>query len=255
MVSPVEARIEVRPESIALVGFDEGGPGQIHAWAEREVGLHVACFVHPDDVPPAVDVAVERSKRPVQKFDFPMDESFKGLPLISRADWVEALREVGIFRAHVLLADNGEKWRAINAAREAGIELVNIIHPTALVMDDAILDCNVTLHPKTFVGYRAELRAGASLNIGAQVDHHSIVGESASLDPAVITAGNVVIGDRTRVHTGVVIKNKVTVGRDAVCGAGAVVIEDVPDGATVVGVPARVVRKDGRRVDETGGVS
>ena len=35
----------------------------------------------------------------------------------------------------------------------------------------------------------------------------------------------------------------VTIGRDALVGAGAVVVHDVPDGAVVVGNPARVVKQ------------
>jgi serine acetyltransferase len=35
----------------------------------------------------------------------------------------------------------------------------------------------------------------------------------------------------------------ITIGERAVIGAGAIVIEDVPEAATVVGVPAKVVRQ------------
>ena len=51
------------------------------------------------------------------------------------------------------------------------------------------------------------------------------------------------IGAYTRVGTGAKVLGAVTVGERAVIGAGAVVIDDVPEAATVVGVPARVVRQ------------
>ncbi len=50
------------------------------------------------------------------------------------------------------------------------------------------------------------------------------------------------IGDRVTIGAGAIVLGPITVGDDAVIGAGAVVVDDVPDGAVVVGNPARVVR-------------
>jgi serine O-acetyltransferase len=51
------------------------------------------------------------------------------------------------------------------------------------------------------------------------------------------------IGAYTRVGTGAKVLGNVRVGERAAIGAGAVVIRDVPEAATVVGVPAKVVRQ------------
>lgn len=51
------------------------------------------------------------------------------------------------------------------------------------------------------------------------------------------------IGAYTRVGTGAKVLGNVTVGERAVIGAGAVVLHDVPEAATVVGVPAKIVRQ------------
>ena len=59
-----------------------------------------------------------------------------------------------------------------------------------------------------------------------------------------------VLGNNIRVHAGAKVIGAVHVGDNAVIGANAVVVKDVPADTTVVGVPARIVRRNGRRVDE-----
>ncbi len=51
------------------------------------------------------------------------------------------------------------------------------------------------------------------------------------------------IGPYARIGTGAKVLGAITVGARAVVGAGAVVLDDVPEAATVVGIPARVVRQ------------
>ena len=45
------------------------------------------------------------------------------------------------------------------------------------------------------------------------------------------------------------ILGPVTVGKNAKIGAGAVVLKDIPDDATAVGIPAKVVRIAGKKVE------
>ncbi|MCB0017124.1 MAG: hypothetical protein KDE09_04990, partial [Anaerolineales bacterium] len=51
------------------------------------------------------------------------------------------------------------------------------------------------------------------------------------------------IGDRTFIGAGARVLGNIDVGADAVIGANAVVLNDVPAGATVVGIPAKIVRQ------------
>jgi acetyltransferase-like isoleucine patch superfamily enzyme len=61
--------------------------------------------------------------------------------------------------------------------------------------------------------------------------------------PKICCNGNVTIGDGAYVGTCAMLKQGVTIGRGATIGMGAVVLDDVPDGATMVGNPARIVRR------------
>ena len=60
-----------------------------------------------------------------------------------------------------------------------------------------------------------------------------------------------VIGDNVSVKAGAKVFGKCVIGKNVKIGANAVVYKDVPSNCTVVGVPARIVKKDGVKVNES----
>ena len=59
-----------------------------------------------------------------------------------------------------------------------------------------------------------------------------------------------VLGDDIFIGAGAKIIGAVRIGSRVKIGANTVVTKDVPDGATVVGIPGRVIKIDGRRISE-----
>lgn len=57
------------------------------------------------------------------------------------------------------------------------------------------------------------------------------------------------LGDNVNVGANVVVIGGIRIGNNVNIGAGAVVTKDVPDNCTVIGNPARIIFKDGQRVD------
>lgn len=57
-----------------------------------------------------------------------------------------------------------------------------------------------------------------------------------------------ILGDNVRVGAGAKVLGDIHVGNHVKIGANAVVIKDVPDNCTVVGVPAQIVKRDGKKV-------
>ena len=58
------------------------------------------------------------------------------------------------------------------------------------------------------------------------------------------------LGDNVHIGAGARVIGDVTIGDNVIVGANAVVTKDVPANCTVVGIPARIVRRDGKRVDQ-----
>jgi serine O-acetyltransferase len=58
-----------------------------------------------------------------------------------------------------------------------------------------------------------------------------------------------VIGDNVTINAGAIVIGDIKIGNNSIIGAGAVVTKNVPPNCTVVGNPARIIKKDGERVN------
>jgi carbonic anhydrase/acetyltransferase-like protein (isoleucine patch superfamily) len=91
------------------------------------------------------------------------------------------------------------------------------------------------------------------VSVRGLVAHDCIVGDHCQVGPGAILAGHVRLGDLALVGMGASVLPGISVGQKSVVGANAAVVAVVPDSATAIGVPARVV--DVRRSNQENIVS
>ena len=121
----------------------------------------------------------------------------------------------------------------------SGGALPVLAHPAATISTTASIGAGTILSAGVIVQSDARIGRFCGLNTACSIDHDNVVGDSVSIGPGAHTAGRVTILDEAFIGLGALIINGVTIGRRATVGAGAVVVRDVPEGATVVGNPAR----------------
>lgn len=86
------------------------------------------------------------------------------------------------------------------------------------------------------------------LGMGVVLHKDAVIGNDVRIDQHVTIGGRggpgaPVIGDNVSIGAGAKVLGGVRIGHNARIGANAVVIKDVPDNATAVGVPARIIIK------------
>ena len=233
--------IEVKENSIAIIGWHDGGAGRIETWLEETHGYHIACFINPSDK--HIDINPKEIQRDVSQFSYPTSDSFKGRPLINKYKWVEYLILNGITKALITTEDPKRRYNEIIYAKKHNIELINAIHPTAQIEKDVILKENIILHERAVISYRAELYDGTIID-GAMIGHHSVIRECCFVTYGAVLGGNVTLGKLSTVFIGAMIKNRTKIGENVVIGAGAVVLNDVNHNSLVIQKPGKVTVDD-----------
>jgi len=106
----------------------------------------------------------------------------------------------------------------------------------------------IYLSPKAQIGADLKLPHAVGIVIGEGV----VLGDRVTVYQNVTLGGKVIgdqragnyptVGDETTIFAGAVIVGRVHVGAKSVIGANSVVLRDVPNDATVAGIPAKIIR-------------
>jgi sugar O-acyltransferase (sialic acid O-acetyltransferase NeuD family) len=117
------------------------------------------------------------------------------------------------------------------------------------------IDKSSNISKRTQVGKGSVIMAGVSINSSVKIGEHAIINTNSSIDhdciledyihvsPNATLCGGVQVGKGTHIGAGAVIIPEIKIGNWANIGAGTVIIKDVPDYATVVGNPGRLIKQ------------
>lgn len=165
-----------------------------------------------------------------------------GIPVLGGINQLLKLKSQRVRGAVVSIGDNRIRQQYAREAADAGLELVQAVHPRATVARSAKIGRNVVVAAGAIVCPDAVIGDSSIINTGAIVDHESVVGDAVHVCPAATLAGRVRVEDLAFIGMGARIIQCLTIGARSVIGAGAVVRSDMPPDCTAVGVPARIVK-------------
>jgi len=125
-----------------------------------------------------------------------------------------------------------------------GLTPVTIVHPTAWVADNATIGSGSQILAGAVIAPEARIGRQCIINTNASVDHEDVLEDGVEVAPGATLCGLVHVGVNAWICAGATVLPHIRIGADAIVGAGAVVTKDVPDGITVIGIPATPVSKE-----------
>lgn len=164
--------------------------------------------------------------------------------------------EAGLDQLHQHTPDTVELVNAIGSAHHPaarrrvfetwttlGYRFATLQHPAAIVDPHATLDQGAQVMAGATLQTGVHIQANALINSCASIDHDTRIGPHSHVAPGVTICGDVRVGSTCHIGAGATLIQCITVGDDAVIGAGATVLSDVAPAATVVGCPAKPIRR------------
>ena len=168
-----------------------------------------------------------------------------------------------------IIENNADKIEDIvieNNCRNSAIPMLDMkninarIEPGAIIRENVEIGDNAVIMMGAIINIGAIIGSGTMIDMGAVLGGRATVGKNCHVGAGAVLAGviepasatPVILEDGVLVGANAVVIEGVHVGKNAVIAAGCVVIEDVPDGAVVAGVPGRIIKiKDEKTAQKT----
>jgi sugar O-acyltransferase (sialic acid O-acetyltransferase NeuD family) len=122
------------------------------------------------------------------------------------------------------------------------VKFPNLIHPNVIMGSHINLGVGNIITAGNILTCNIEIASHVMVNLACTVGHDSICENFVVVSPKSAISGNTPLKEGCYLGTGCTVIEKKTIGSWSVVGGAALVNKDVPDNATVVGVPGVVIK-------------
>ena len=143
----------------------------------------------------------------------------------------------------VAIGQNPIRREIANAFRRRGVTLGTVVDPSCHIARGVAIGHGTVLLTAAILSSEAVIGNNTIINTGAIVAHDCQIGDDVHIGPGANIGGGAVIESGAFVGMGANILPRSRVGKDATVGASSCVFGRVEPGTTVLGVPARPMRR------------
>ncbi|MDI1256573.1 MAG: acetyltransferase [Flavobacterium sp.] len=124
------------------------------------------------------------------------------------------------------------------------------IHKSAFVSTSAKIGEGTVILVNAVINTDAQIGNHVIINSAAVVEHDCVIEDYVHISPGAILSGNIHVGKGTHIGSGATVIPGVKIGKWCTIGAGTIVLNDVPDGATLIGNPGRIIKYNYAYIEE-----
>lgn len=163
------------------------------------------------------------------------------IPILAAS--IDELKNPEKYVYFIAIGNNKNRKRWYDTLKKRKLRLINVVDRSAIVSSKATLGTGCFIGKFAVVNSKAVVGNDCIINTRALVEHGCLVSDHVNLSTNTVINGDVEVGTGSFIGSSSVTIGQLKIGEWSTVGAGAVVIENVENGVTVAGVPAKVINK------------
>ena len=169
-----------------------------------------------------------------------------GISVLTKDEFIKLDAEKKMF--NISISDHSERENFAKEFCSIGCEPLSVISKLSDIGNENIIGAGAIVSQFSIITTNVKIGNFFQLNRHASVSHDCIIGDYVTFAPYATCSGNVVIEDGAYIGAGAIIKqgssmNPLTIGKNAIIGMGAIVTRDVEPNSTVIGNPAKLIKR------------
>ena len=169
-----------------------------------------------------------------------LDENCCGYPVLGTLKAWRDLSPDHLFLTSLYGPKNTPPFENLIASLEIPNERwITVVDPLALVSAHVSMEFGCFVGPFCVLEPRVTLGSKCALLGNVYLAHDAVLSEYTVCANSVSIAGGVKVGRASYIGANASLREYTAIGNCTVIGAGSVVVEDIPNGETVIGNPAR----------------
>tara|TARA_B110000495_G_C22986362_1_gene580352 strand:- start:920 stop:1558 length:639 start_codon:yes stop_codon:yes gene_type:complete len=171
-------------------------------------------------------------------------ENFYGYKVLGNDQILHEVKESGIWNVAIGIGgftDNLLRERIFNKMIYLGFNVVNAIHPSAIISKTAELGKGVVLFAGVIINSEVKIFDNCIVATGSSIDHETTIENHCLISAGVTIGANVLIRKNVLCALGVKVISQIEIGEEILIGAGAVVVKSIYEKGCYLGVPARKI--------------
>jgi acetyltransferase EpsM len=161
------------------------------------------------------------------------------IPILGK---IEKAMEITDGKFIVAIGDNEIRMKIVKNLSFSDDKFYTVVHPSAVIGKNVEIGAGTMVLGGVVINTGTSIGRHCIINTSSSLDHHNKISDFVHIAPGTHTGGNVEIKEGTLLGIGTSVIPGIKIGKWSIIGAGTVLIEEVPDYATVIGVPGRVIK-------------